>query len=146
MYGMAACACFGHAGGVNMAVLRYSMDGYSVSSVTPLPERYQILTDQAVEATADGSLILRFSRPFSAGDAVVDRSPPRPEEGSCTEGAVAAGASEEGGVGGEWSFPWLDPREEGIFVLWAFSLRGSWPSYHDVAGAFSLPLLSADGA
>lgn len=33
----------------------------------------------------------------------------------------------------------LDPREEGMVLLWAYASRASWPSYHDATGAFPLP-------
>lgn len=42
------------------------MDGYITSSVAPLPDHHQVLTGQAFESAADGSLVVRFKRPFAA--------------------------------------------------------------------------------
>lgn len=38
---------------------------------------------------------------------------------------------------------WLDPRQNGVMVIWAYGSR-SWPSYHDATGSFVLPLLVGD--
>ncbi|CAM9323790.1 unnamed protein product [Choristocarpus tenellus] len=35
---------------------------------------------------------------------------------------------------------WLNPRTEGMFLLWAYG-RNSWPGYHDAAGSFKLAWL-----
>lgn len=49
-------------------VLRYGMDGYSVNSVRPLLDNEQtLITEESFETTANGSLVLRFKRPLSAG-------------------------------------------------------------------------------
>lgn len=141
-------------------VLRYRMDGYSTASVTPLPNRYQILTDHAVETTADGSLIVRFKRPLLEA--------PRGDRDACAAGATAAvegggittagnvvgdaGAGADGGIvkaategevcsaAADRGMEWLDPRDEDVVLLWAYG-RGGWPSYHDATGAFVLPRL-----
>lgn len=42
--------------------------------------------------------------------------------------------------GGDGQFPWMDPRDEGVVVIWAYG-SGGWPTYHDATGSFSLPLL-----
>ncbi|CAM9712441.1 unnamed protein product [Laminaria digitata] len=52
--------------------------------------------------------------------------------------AAAAVCSAEGG-----KVERLDPREEGVVLLWAYASRASWPSYHDATGAFPLPSLGA---
>lgn len=129
-------------------VLRYRMDGYRIASVTPLSDRHQVLTEQSVEITAEGSLVVRFKRPlaeiFSPGrDAFAATAAAVGEEGTGGLEAAAAGAaaevcSEEAGGAMEW----LDPRERGVVLLWAYG-TGAWPSYHDATGAFVLPLLTS---
>lgn len=138
-------------------VLRYQMDGYSTASVTPLPDRHQILTDQAIESTADGSLVVRFKRPLLEA--------PSSGQDACAGATVAT----EGGAGGgttaaaaaavsaeteaavcmapadrNMDMEWLDARDEGVVLLWAYG-RGAWPSYHDATGAFILPRLIPAG-
>lgn len=140
------------------------MDGYSISSVTPLPARQQILTDHAVEVSSNGSLVVRFKRPLLEPSA-----PSRGRDACATTLEVVggtAGAVMEGGEGlaavsaaeattmaevctegpGDVSdgMGWLDPRQEGVVLLWAYG-RGDWPSYHDATGAFVLPHLTLEG-
>lgn len=122
------------------AVLRYRMNGYSTSSVVPLPERDQILVNEAVESTVDGSLVVRFQRPLSPvitskQDVCAPSTMGDKDEGNvggCGVGIASAEAS-------EGSMEWLDPRNESVVVLWAYSSRDYWPSYHDATGAFKLP-------
>ncbi|CAM9138711.1 unnamed protein product [Ectocarpus sp. 4 AP-2014] len=122
-------------------VLRYRMDGYRIASVTPLSDRHQVLAEQSVETTEEGSLIVRFKRPlvetFSAG------------RDACAATAAAVGGEGTGGLeeaaagaAGGSSVEWLDPRERGVVLLWAYG-TGAWPSYHDATGAFVLPRLTA---
>lgn len=128
------------------ALLRYRMDGYSASSVTPLPEHDQILAEQAVETNAKGSLVVRFKRPLSAAipqlqqdcraAPVAEEDTDHAEEALATMAACIAAAA----AGGERK--WLDPREEDVVLLWAYASRGSWPSYHDAVGAFLMPDLT----
>lgn len=187
------------------------MDGYSTSSVSALPDHHQVLTGQAVETAADGSLVVRFKRPFAASfpplheDACVPMAvvaAVKAVEGQETGGGAAetegeggGGGEQEGtgegekeekvggsrwaemeeregeeqgteeeeeggeGDGGRWGggalaleaaavcsaegggVERLDPREEGMVLLWAYASRASWPSYHDATGAFPLPSL-----
>lgn len=146
------------------------MDGYSSASVVPLPEdphRAAALRDRSVETAADGSLVVRFTRPL-----LETPKPSRPPQdgldgAACPAGAAAAAGEERregklpGGAdsaedscsavavataaaGNSGGMEWLDPREEGVVLLWAFG-RGAWPSYHDATGAFVLPHLSFKG-
>lgn len=133
------------------------MDGYSAASVTPLPDRHQTLMDQAVEMAADGSLVVRFKRPlletFSSRGrddcelaAVGDGDGGGPGAAAATAAVaeieaaavVCSAGADQGGM------EWLDPREEGVVLLWAYG-RGAWPSYHDATGAFVLPRLIFEG-
>ncbi|CAM9782058.1 unnamed protein product [Ectocarpus sp. 8 AP-2014] len=130
-------------------VLRYRMDGYRIASVTPLSGRHQVLTEQSVETTAEGSLIVRFKRPlveaFSPGrDACAATAAAVGVEDTGGLEAAAAGAAAEvcSGKAGGSSMEWLDPRERGVVLLWAYG-TGAWPSYHDATGAFVLPRLTA---
>lgn len=138
-------------------VFRYRMDGYTTPFVTRLPDRHQVLTDQAVETTADGSLVVRFKRPLldppsrdqdaCAGEAVAtEEGEERGRATTTTSGAADMGETEadvclaavDAGV------EWLDARDEGVVLLWAYG-RGAWPSYHDATGAFLLPRLIPAG-
>lgn len=130
------------------------MDGYSVTSVAPLPDRHQTLTDQAVEMAADGSLVVQFKRPLL--ETILSR-----DQGACESPAVGGGDITVAGAAAsiaaaahtktaavvcsagadEGGMEWLDPREEGVVLLWAYG-RGAWPSYHDATGAFVLPHLT----
>lgn len=136
-------------------VFRYRMDGYSTASVTPLPDRHQILTDQAVETTAEGSLVVRFKRPLleapsrdqnacAGATAAIEEG----EGGGTTTAAVAAAVAETEAavcsVAADRDMEWLDARDEGVVLLWAYG-RGAWPSYHDATGAFVLPRLTPAG-
>ncbi|CAN0467099.1 unnamed protein product [Ectocarpus sp. 12 AP-2014] len=130
-------------------VLRYRMDGYRIASVTPLSDRHHVVTEQSVETTEEGSLIVRFKRPlvetFSAGrDACAATAAAVGEEGTGGLEAAAAGATAEvySGTAGGSSMEWLDPRERGVVLLWAYG-TGAWPSYHDATGAFVLPRMTA---
>ncbi|CAM9876184.1 unnamed protein product [Ectocarpus sp. 13 AM-2016] len=130
-------------------VLRYRMDGYRVASVTPLSDRHQILTEQSVETTEEGSLIVRFKRPlvetfFVGRDACAATAVAVGEEGTGGLAVAAAGATAEvcAGEAGGSSTEWLDPRERGVVLLWAYG-TGAWPSYHDATGAFVLPRMTA---
>lgn len=125
------------------------MDGYRIASVTPLSDRHQVLTEQSVETTAESSLIVRFKRPlvetFSpGGDACAAMATAVGGEGTGGLEAAAAGAAAEvcSGEAGGSSMEWLDPRERGVVLLWAYG-TGAWPSYHDATGAFVLPRLTA---
>lgn len=202
------------------------MEGYSTSSVTPLPDRHQVLIGQAVETEADGSLVVRFKRPFAAtfsvlplegacvptpmlAGAVEDQASGKRDgeekkrgggvrdgekggwaeggnrgrwEGQGEEGGVAKGGKngegeekeereeEEDGAGGkgregddgrseeetlaleaaavcsagQGEVGRLDPREDGVVLLWAYTSRASWPSYHDATGVFPLPILGLE--
>lgn len=137
------------------------MDGYSTASVTRLPDRHQILTDQTVETTADGSLVVRFTRPLLEAPPT-DQDPcaggtVATEEGEGREGGgggtAATGAGAAGAAGTEeavcsaavrMDMEWFDARDEGVVLLWAYG-RGAWPSYHDATGAFVLPRLTPAG-
>lgn len=160
------------------------MGGYSPSAVVHLPEegRRPVLSGKAIETTADGTLVLRFKRPFSlpatgngrdyfcasekpesppplplpredvtldpplavvqgARHLQIPPQPPSPRE----EGNDRVFRSDACGDDNE-GLPWLDPREEGVMLLWAYASGGSpWPSYHDRTGAFPLPRLPGDG-
>lgn len=111
------------------------MDGYSASSVVPLSVCDQALKDGEVRYTDDGSLLVSFRRPWSA-----PLRQPMDEEQQC-----AADIEETGGVEKGMGMTWLDPREDGVVVLWAYSQSGTWPSYHDANGAFFLPRLADSG-
>lgn len=115
-------------------VRSYRLDGYSPSSVTPLPARDHTLTDEAVETTSDGFLVVRFTRPFSR--------PVPTAKITCAENMLpkdpTCGATSESN-GSKSEFAWMDPREAGVVVLWAYGARTPWPSYHDATGSFVLP-------
>ncbi|CAN0324368.1 unnamed protein product [Ectocarpus fasciculatus] len=128
-------------------VLRYRMDGYRIASVTPLADRHQIMTEQSVETTTEGTLIVRFERPlvetFSPGRDACAAALEEGGTGGLLEAAAAGAAAAEvcsGEAGG--TMEWLDPREQGVVLLWAYG-TGAWPSYHDATGAFVLPRLTA---
>lgn len=108
------------------------MDGYSASSVVPLSSCEQALRDGEVHYADDGSLVVSFRRPWSA-----PLRPPMHEEQQCAADSEVTGGVEEG-----TGMVWLDPREDGVVVLWAYSQRGTWPSYHDANGAFFLPRMA----
>ena len=110
------------------------MDGYRASSVVPLSECDQVLIDGCVHSTDDGSLVVSFRRPWTAAL----RSPRHEQSCAAASEEVAGSADGEGVIG------CFDPREDGVVVLWAYSLRGAWPSYHDANGAFVLPHLASD--
>lgn len=167
------------------------MDGYSPSSVVHLPEeegeerRCRVLSGKAIETDANGSLTLRFKRPFSlpatrrgyffTSEGVSGGRPlpsPRDSDFSDTDTPLLPPAEavegarhlqqilsqqpslrEEGNdrvrseaCGDDEGLPWLDPRDEGVVLLWAYATRGSpWPGYHDRTGCFPLPRLPGDG-
>lgn len=141
-------------------VFRYRMDGYSTASVARLPDAHQILREQTVETTADGSLVVRFKRPllegssFEGQDACARRAMAAEEgEGgrTTTRTAAAAAAAETAeaeaavcSAAADTAVEWLDARDEGVVLLWAYG-RGRWPSYHDATGAFVLPRLNPVG-
>lgn len=133
------------------------MDGYSAASVTPLPAQEQILTGQAVEIASNGSLVVRFKRPL------LEPSTLSHGQGACTAPMMGGGIGRADLEGDEpqataaaasaatraWDIRsegmgWMDPREEGVVLLWAYG-RGAWPSYHDATGAFLLPGLALEG-
>lgn len=147
------------------------MDGYNSSSVTPLCNREQVLIGATVDTSTDGSLIVRFSRPFSAPSSLSTRElhcRPPPNEGEDEENEGVGGGGNEASdervdrnrgtpaelcpapdgdlLGEEESnneigLAWLDPRDEGVVVLWAYGSRVPWPSYHEATGSFVLPIL-----
>ncbi|CAM9534800.1 unnamed protein product [Sphacelaria rigidula] len=160
--------------GQGPGALRYRMDGYNSSSVMPLGNREQILTEATVETSADGSLIVRFSRPFSdplsppplLPRKLDCRPPPNEGEDEKMEGAGGGGGEasverldlnrgahaelcpapdsglmEEEESKNEIALAWMDPRDEGVVVLWAYGSRAPWPSYHEATGSFVLPVL-----
>lgn len=137
-------------------VFRYRMDGYSVASVAPLPDRHQTLTDESVEMATDGSLVVRFkraqlettfSRDRDACQSAVEEGDgagrgPAASTAAAADTEVAAVECSAGANQG--GMEWLDPSEEGVVLLWAYG-RGAWPSYHDATGAFVLPRLTLEG-
>eukprot|EP00903_Cladosiphon_okamuranus_P013186 g12298.t1 len=141
----------------DQGVFRYRMDGYSIAAVSRLPDRHQVLTEQAVETTAEGSLVVRFKRPLVEGtsrDEDVCACEAVAAEEREARGAAATTATDAGDVASaemnvclaalDARLEWLNPRDNGMVLLWAYG-RGAWPSYHDATGAFVLPRLTPEG-